>query len=94
MVSILLACAAMAVKDALGTLLVVAEARGRSWLAGFLDAAGDLAFVLVTLAGAGAVILHGWTAHTVLLLAAMMLTSLLGTAMWTRFGRRIKEREA
>lgn len=90
MLSILAACASMAVKDALGTLLVIAEARGRSMLAGALDAGGDIATVLVTFFGAGALIEHGLTAHTVLLLAAMMLTSFCGTALWTRVGRRIK----
>lgn len=90
MLSILLACASMALKDGLGTGLVVAEARGRSWLAGALDALGDLATILVTLAGVGAVILHGWTLHTIVLLAAMMLTSFLGTAAWTRVAQRIK----
>lgn len=94
MLSVLLAVLAMALKDALGVGLVVAEARGRAWLAGVFDAAGDLATILVTLAGAGAVIVHGWTLHTIAILAAMTITSLLGTAYWTRFCRRIKERPA
>jgi hypothetical protein len=85
MLAVLLACASMAVKDALGTCLVVCEARGRGMLAGALDAGGDLATILVTLAGAGAVITHGWTTHTVLLLAAMTITSFLGTWFWTEF---------
>jgi hypothetical protein len=88
--ALVLACAAMALKDSLGVGLVVAEARGRAWLAGVLDALSDLAIILVTLAGAGAVIVHGWTLRTGVILAAMMLTSFLGTAAWTRLARRIK----
>ena len=88
MLAILLACGAMALKDMLGTFLVIAEARGRAVLAGALDAAGDLALILVTLAGAGAVIVHGWTVHTMIILAAMMATSFVGTLFWVRMGTR------
>jgi hypothetical protein len=90
MLSIVLACAAMALRDMLGTFLVVAEAKGRAWLAGALDALGDLATILVTIAGAGVVIQHGWTWHAILVLGCMMLVSLVGTAAWTTLGRRIK----
>lgn len=80
---------AMAAKDAVGTLLVVAEAKGRPWLAGALDAAGDLAFVASTVFGAGEIIVHGWDLYAVEVLAVMCTTSLLGTAFWTRVGRTI-----
>jgi len=82
----------MALKDMLGTLLVIAEARGRAVLAGALDAASDLAMILVTLAGAGEVIVHGWTVHTASLLAAMMVTSFFGTLYWTRVGQKLGAR--
>ncbi len=86
--AVLLACAAMALKDCLGTCLVVAEARGRSVTAGALDAGGDLAAILVTLAGAGEIIVHGWTLHTATILAAMCTTSFCGTIVWTRLATR------
>lgn len=93
MLSILAAVAAMAVKDGLGTLLIICEARGRAIQAGILDAANDLATILVTLAGAGAVITHGWSAHTFAVLAAMTIMSFIGTAYWTRIGQRIKSEQ-
>lgn len=89
MLGVLLAMGSMALKDALMTWLTIAEARGRAWLAGGLDAAGDLASILVVVTGAGAVIKYGWTGHTAVILAAMCVTSFLGTALWTRIGRRI-----
>ena len=92
MLTIILACLAMAVRDMLQTFLVIAEARGRSVLAGALDAGGDLATILVTLAGAGEVITHGWNMYTMTVLAAMMITSFFGTLVWTKVGRRIKEK--
>lgn len=81
---------AMAAKDALGTLLVVAEARGRTWLAGAFDAAGDIAQVAAMVFGAGTVIVHGWDAHSFEVLAVMMVVSFFGTALWTRVGQRIQ----
>lgn len=80
----------MAVKDALGTFLVIAEARGRSVLAGAMDALGDIAVVLVTLFGAGEIITHGWTLHTAEVLVVIVVTSFFGTLFWTRIGSRIK----
>lgn len=86
---LLWAALAMAAKDALGTLLVIAEARGRHWLAGALDAAGDVAQVVSMVFGAGVVIQHGWGWKAVSVLAVMMAVSFFGTAFWTRLGRRI-----
>lgn len=91
MLEILAACGAMAVRDALGTLNTIAQARGRAWMAGTLDAFLDLASILVTLAGAGVVIQHGWSGHTVLIISTMMLTSFLGTAFWTWVGDKWTE---
>lgn len=89
MLSLLLAAGAMAVKDWLGTLLVVAEARGRDHLAGMCDAGGDIAAVGVTVVGAGAVLTAGLDGHTIALLAVMCVTSYCGTRFWTRWARRI-----
>jgi hypothetical protein len=88
-VTFLWAALAMAAKDAFGTLLVIAEARGRTWLAGALDAAGDIAQVAAMVFGAGTVIVHGWDAHSIEILATMMAVSFFGTAFWTQLGRRI-----
>ena len=93
MIAILAAVLAMAAKDALGTFLVVAEAKGRAHLAGLLDCAGDLANLACTVIGAGAVIRGGITAHTAALVVAMMATSYVGTAYWTKLGRRIETHE-
>lgn len=93
MIAIVAAVVAMAARDAIGTLMTVAEARGRAKLAGILDAAGDLAGVICTVVGAGAVIKGGLTVHTVEVLGAMMFTSLVGTTYWTKLGRRIKPSE-
>jgi len=89
MLSLLFAALAMALKDALGTMLVIAEARGKSVLAGAMDAGGDIATVLVTLFGAGEVITHGWTWHTAAVLGVIAVTSFFGTIFWTRVGSRI-----
>jgi hypothetical protein len=78
----------MALKDACGTLLVIAESRDRPFVAGGLDALGDLAAILVVLFGAGEVIVHGWSTHTIAVLAVICTVSFCGTAVWTRVGNR------
>jgi hypothetical protein len=88
MIEIMLACVAMACKDAIYTGLVVSQARGYAVASGAFDALGDLASILVTLAGAGVIIVHGWTVHTVTVLAAMCVTSFFGTIVWTRTATR------
>lgn len=91
---LLLVAVSMAAKDGLATLLVIAEARGRHWLAGALDAAGDVAQVASMVFGAGEIILHGWGWRSAEILAVMVVTSFVGTAYWTWFGKRIKEQES
>ncbi len=86
---LLYAVLSMALKDCAGTLLTVAEARGRAVLAGVLDATGDIATVLVTLFGAGQVVLHGWDTRSIEVLVAIMITSFCGTVIWTKVGRRL-----
>ena len=90
MVGLLLACLSMAAQDGLGVFLVVAETRGRAVLAGGLDAAGDLARQLVTVYAAGTVIKDGWTPHSMIIMAAVMVTSFVGTTIDTRLARRVK----
>lgn len=86
---LLWAALSMAAKDACGTLLVIAEARGHAVRAGLLDAAGDLAQVLVVLFGAGQIIVHGWDARSLETLATIMLVSFAGTIFWTKVGTRL-----
>lgn len=91
---ILLACLAMTCHDAFGTGLTVAESHNRAVLAGTFDASCDLAQIAVTIFGAGAVITDGLTAHTITLLAAMTLTSFLGTLCYTKLANRLMPPEA
>jgi hypothetical protein len=88
-VILLWAALSMAAKDCFGTLMVIAEARGRALTAGALDAAGDIAVVLTTLFGAGQVIEHGWDTRSFEVIAVIAATSFLGTALWTRLGTRL-----
>lgn len=92
MQQVLLAMVSMAFRDAAGTFMVIAEERGRKWLAGALNAAGDLAVVLTTLYGVGSVIQRGWTPHALVVIAAMMVVSFFGNALWTQLGQRIRRR--
>lgn len=83
------ACAAMAMRDAVGTFLTIAESRGRALMSGTLDAIGDLAGMLVTLAGVGEVMKYGWHPSTIALMGAMMVTSFFGTITWTKIGNKL-----
>ena len=86
---LLWAALAMALKDGCGTMLVIAEARGRAVLAGLFDALGDLAQVLVVLFGAGQILEHGWDKRSIEVLLTIMIVSFWGTLFWTRVGRRM-----
>lgn len=94
MLTIILAVVSMAIRDMLATFLTVAEARGRATLAGAMDALGDLAGIAVTVVGAGSVIQDGLTGHTVLLIAAMTITSFAGTLVWTKLANHIQASNA
>lgn len=80
---------AMMAKDAIGSLMVLAEARGRAVLAGGLDAASDAATIVSTAFGAGEIIVHGWNLRAVEILAVMMATSFAATTLSVRYGRRL-----
>lgn len=88
MLALLLGCISMAFKDLVGTFLTVAMAHGRASWAAVLDGLYDLATIVVTIVGAGAVVLHGWTPHTGLLLAVMVATSVAGTYVWTKLAAK------
>lgn len=74
---------AMCLQDFCGTFLVVAESRGNGRLAGFCDGFGDLASVLVTVAGVGSVLANGLTWRSGVVITAIVITSILGTWFWT-----------
>ena len=82
------AALSMMAKDALGTWLTIAEARGKAVMAGALDAASDIAVILCTVFGAGQVILHGLTVRTLETLAVMLCVSFVGTICWTKLGTK------
>lgn len=88
MLPILAACAAMLVRDGLYALLTIAEARGKAVLSGALDALGDVTGFAVTVLGAGAIITQGLTPHTAAIIAAMAVTSFVGTSVFVRLGNR------
>jgi hypothetical protein len=90
MLDVLVAMGAMAFKDALEEWKMIAAVRGRATLAGALDAAFDVAQWFVFLAAPVDVAVHGWTWHTILVMAAMVVTSFFGTRAWTKIGQRIK----
>jgi hypothetical protein len=79
----------MTCRDALSTGLTVAQAHNRAVLAGFFDATSDLAAIAVTVFGAGEVLTNGLTPHSCALLAAMTVTSFLGTLYYTKLANRL-----
>jgi hypothetical protein len=89
MLALLWAALSMAAKDLLATLLTIAESRGRALLAASFDASNDIAALFVTVYGAGEVVLHGYTLHTISLIAVIAVTSFVGTYYWTRLGKRL-----
>lgn len=84
----------MAFKDAFGTVMIVAEARGQDNLAGLCDSAGDAANFFLTVFGAGVAVKNGVNGHALAILAVMCVTSYIGTRFWTRMSRKIKVVEA
>lgn len=94
MLTLFCVAVSMAFKDAFGTLMTVAEARGRDTLAGLLDAAGDVAQWFTNLYGVGTAIKEGWSPLAFATLATMAVVSFFGTRYWTKVSRRIKERPA
>jgi hypothetical protein len=54
-----------------------------------LDAIFDVVKIFVVVYGAGEVVVHGWTPHTIAVVVALGITSFFGTALWTHIGRKI-----
>jgi len=89
-VTLVLVALSMALRDVLGTLLVVAEAKGRAVAAGTLDGLGDIAQTLCTVFGVGEIIVHGFGGEAALILVVMVVTSFCTTLAATMYGRRWK----
>ena len=92
--AVLLAAAAMAVKDFFATLLMIAESEDRLWWAGVLDGASTVAGVALTVLGAGTVILHGLDGRSVAVVGGMLAADVLGTPLWTAVGARLRRKRA
>lgn len=84
---------AMIVQDVLGTLMTMAENRHHAWWAGLLDAGMWLTGLFTTLWGAGDVILHGWNAHSIAVIATITAANVLGTALGVTLGDRLMPKE-
>ncbi len=78
---------AMAITDVLGTSLVIAEARGRSVLAGSLDALSDISRLIYTAFGVRALDQLNTTSGVTLLVVCC--TSFVATTITTKIVHRI-----
>lgn len=83
---------AMAAQDVLGTVLTIAEARGKDRLAGLMDAGGDVARAVTNSVAVDA-ILHGVGLHSVLVLATLAVTSYNTTRQTTKWARTHLQQE-
>jgi hypothetical protein len=83
---VLLACAAMFLRDGACALLTVCESRGHALLSGLLDVVCDISGTAVTVFGAGAVITHGLSPHVLVLMGCLFATSFCTTALFTKVG--------
>lgn len=82
-----LAGAAMAVSDILATIMVMAEARGRGWLAGALDSAGWLVTITTTTISVTALQGNSFT-EKVAVVCVVTAANLLGTKAGQMIGSR------
>jgi len=90
----LIAALAMVGQDITATYMVVAEARGNAVPAGLGDAVQWLfAFATGSIAYS-AVIRHGWTAHTFLIVGAITVANVVGTIAGVRLGRRFTRKDS
>lgn len=82
--ALLIGIVSMAARDFFGVVMMVAESRSSCKLAGHMDALGDGANIFCQVVGAGTVILTGFTWHALVIIAAILVTSDIGTRNWTR----------
>lgn len=82
-------CVWMVFKDLFGTLLVIAESKGRSVLGGALDGSMDVAALLSIRAGVLALPRSGIAAQ-MFVCACLWVTAFTTTSTTTHFGKRLK----
>lgn len=90
MLTVLLAAAVMIANDGLVEFRNIAQVRGNAKLAAVLGPLASLAGIAVTCVGAGEVIKHGLTPHTLAVLAALLAADTFDGYVFTMLGRRIK----
>jgi hypothetical protein len=80
----LLGCLSMMIQDASGTILTIAENRGKNRLAGLMDVTGDLAkFILYGASGTLLITHYGWLGRVFIL--PILLSGYLTTSAVTRW---------
>jgi hypothetical protein len=84
----ILAALAMVANDIAGTILVMAEAAGRGWLAGAMDTAGWLVSITTTTISVTALQGHSFS-EKVLVVAFVSAANLFGTKSGQMIGTRI-----
>ena len=80
----LLGCIAMMIQDSSGTILVIAESRGKSKLAGAMDVVGDAArFVMYAYSGVLLMTSYGWLGR--LFILPILVSGFLTTSFTTKW---------
>lgn len=85
---VFVAAIAMLVTDVLGTTMVIAEARGRGWLAGWCDTAGWLVSITTTTISVASLTGHD-TARKIAVVLAVSAANLFGTKAGQLIGSRV-----
>lgn len=80
----------MFVKDLVGTLMVLAESKGRAVIAATLGIVSDVAAILTYGIGAQSLISHGFSMHLALVIGAMQVGSFCAIIGGTVLGRRLR----
>lgn len=91
MISALYAGLAMFARNLLGSMLTIAQARGRRFLAGVIDMANDLAGLASYGVGIVTVYQHGWSWISTVTVAAMMVASFAATFIGVTIGVRFRQ---
>lgn len=89
---VLIAAFSMVIQDAAGTVMVVAEARGRGWLAGILDAVGWIFAITTTFISVDSLSGHDFAKKAAVVLAVSA-ANIFGTKLGESLGSRfVKDR--
>ena len=85
LIAVIVVVTSMAVKDVLGTTLVIAEASGKARLAGLMDALGDVANFIFMAVGLDTIYANGFNWKSAILIGAICLTSYNTTRLTTKW---------